>query len=273
MINMNKENSILKVHKHNGLIRARYSVLTLPEQLLLLAVIGKVDPRELTAETSVELTVSAFKDITDNIGESSYDELRKAVRRLYNRSVIISDPDPEDPSLTETETRWVSSINYYKNEGRVRLFFAPKILPYLANLKDNYTAYFLKNVSKFRSGYSIRLYEMIIQWQSIGSVEIEINELRRLWMLEEKYLEMCDFKKRVIEPALKDINEFSNVWAKMEQKKRGRRIHSLKFRFGLKQSQSPKTHKLTKAYIEKNARPGESWEEATARLKKHKNTN
>jgi len=114
-----------------------------------------------------------------------------------------------------------------------------------------------------------------MQWKSIGSVEIEINDLRRLWMLEEKYLEMCDFKKRVIETALKDINEFSNVWVKMEQKKRGRRIHSLKFRFGLKkpeQSQSPKTHKLTKAYIEKNARPGESWEEATARLKKH-NTN
>ena len=264
---MNQKNSKLKIHKHNDLVKARYGALTLPEQLLLLSVIGKVDPRELTAETGVELTVSAFKDLTDANGESSYDELKKAVKRLYNRSVMILNPDPEDPSLTETETRWVSSINYYKNEGRVRVFFAPKILPYLSNLQSNYTAYFLKHVAKFRSSYSIRLYEMLIQWKSVGSTEIEVDELRQLWVLENKYPAMCDLKKRVIEPALRDINEYSNLWVKVGQRKRGRRVHSLQFRFGLKKQQEKKKKQLTREYIEKHAKPGESWEDAVSRLK------
>jgi plasmid replication initiation protein len=50
------------------------------------------------------------------------------------------------------------------------------------------------------SSYSIRLYEMLIQWKSVGSTEIEVDELRQLWVLENKYPAMCDLKKRVIEP-------------------------------------------------------------------------
>ena len=91
-----KNTKSLKAHKHNDLIQARYSVMTMPEQLLLLAVIGQIDPRKLTAETSVEITVSDFRDLvnlnTDR--HDSYNQLKQAVKRLYNRSVIIKNPDP-----------------------------------------------------------------------------------------------------------------------------------------------------------------------------------
>ena len=58
------DNNPLKAHKHNDLIQVRYGTLTMPEQLLFLTVIGRLDLRELTAETSVELTVKGFCGIT-----------------------------------------------------------------------------------------------------------------------------------------------------------------------------------------------------------------
>jgi len=256
----------LKAHKHNDLIQARYSALTMPEQLLLLAVIGQSDPRKLTAETPVELTVSAFRDLVDAKGGSSYDELKKAVKRLYNRSVIIANPDPDDPALTETETRWISSINYYKGDGRIRLYFAPKIIPYLANLNSNYTSFFIRHVANFKSKYGVRLYELLIQWRSKGSREIEIDWLRKTWQLENKYKAMKDLKKDVIAPAMKDINQHSNFWVKFGQRKSGRRVVAFQFTFGLKHPENKKK-KLTREYIEKHARPGETWEQAAARLK------
>lgn len=261
-----KNTNSLKAHKHNDLIQARYSALTMPEQLLLLAVIGQSDPRKLTAETPVELTVSAFRDLVDAKGGSSYDELKKAVKRLFNRSVTIANPDPDDPALTETETRWISSINYYKGDGRIRLYFAPKILPYLANLNSNYTSFFIRYVANFQSKYGIRLYEILIQWQSKGSREIEIDWLRQTWQLENKYKAIKDLKRWVIEPAINDINTHSNLWVKMGQRKRGRRVVALQFTFGLKHPEKKKK-KLTREYIEKHAHPGETWERAAARLK------
>ena len=267
MGNMNKENTKLKIHKQNDLIQARYGAMTLHEQLLLLAVIGKVDPRQLTAETAVELSVASFADVADISEMHAYDDLQRAVKRLYDRSVTIDNPDPDEPALKRTETRWVSSINYFPGQGRIKLYFAPKILPYLANLRNNYTAYFLRHVSKFRSKYSVRLYELLVQWQSRGEREVEIEWLREHWQLQDKYSAIKDLKKWVIEPALRDINEFSNLWVKIGQRKRGRRVHSLQFRFGLKQQEKKK---LDRGYIEKHAKPGETWDNAYKRLKNEK---
>jgi len=239
---MNIKNT-LKAHKHNDLIQARYSSMTTPEQLLLLAVIAQNDPRKLTAETPVELTVSAFRDLVDAKGGSSYEELKKAVRRLYNRSVIIINPDPNDSALTEIETRWISSIHYYKGEGRIKLYFAPKIIPYLTNLNKNYTSFFIHHVAKFRSSYGIRLYELLVQWQGKGSREINVEWLRKIWKLENKYKAIKDLKKDVITPALSDINEHSNLWVRFGQRKIGRKIMAFQFEFGLKSDQ--KNAKLT----------------------------
>ena len=257
----------LKVHKHNDLIQAKYSVMTMPEQLLLLAVIGKSDPREITAETLIEVTVSDFQDLLNSSRKDSYGELKKAVKRLYNRSVVIDNPDPENPRLSSTETRWVSSINYFDGEGLIQLNLAPKILPYLANLKDNYTSFFVRHVASFKSSYGVRLYELLIQWQGKGSREIDIDWLRDQWQLQDKYQAMNDFKKRVIDPAMKDINDHSNLWVKFGQRKRGRKVVAFQFEFGLKDDVST-SKSLTKKQADSLAKVGESYPQLYARLKK-----
>lgn len=259
----------LTVYKHNDLIEASYSAITLTEQLMLLACIGKVDPRELTADTPVELTVSAFADLADIEATDAYDDLKRAAERLFDRYLTIDNPDPNDPALKRTRTRWIHSIDYYEGEGRVRLYFSPKVLPYLAELSGRFTKYKLQHVARFRSSYGVRLYELLMQWQGKGSREIELDWLREKWGLTDKYKAIKDLKRWVIEPAIRDINTYSNLWVKMGQRKRGRRVVALQFSFGLKEQKGRKNGTKKgqdlRALAEQIARPGENWESALKR--------
>ena len=259
----------LTVYKANDLIEASYSAISLQEQLMLLACIGSVDPRELTAETRVELTVSDFAGLLDLSARGAYDDLQRAAERLFGRYLVIDQPDPKNPRLVRTRTRWVHAIDYYPGDGKVVLFFAPKVIPYLSQLKERFTKYKLQHVAQFRSTYGVRLYELLMQWQGKGSREIELDWLREKWGLEDKYKALKDLKRRVIEPAMRDINTYSNLWVKMEQRKRGRRVVALQFSFGLKEQKGRKNGRKKeqdlRALAEQIARPGESWESAMAR--------
>jgi len=262
----------LTVYKANKLIEASYQAITLSEQLMLLACISKCDPDTLTADTAVTLTVSAFADLADIEATDAYDDMKGAAERLFGRYLVIDSPDPDNPRLSRTRTRWVHSIDYYDGEGTVCLYFSPKVLPYLTQLQGQFTKYKLQHVAQFRSKYGIRLYELLVQWQGRGNREIEIDWLREHWELTTKYKALKDLKARVIDPAVRDINEYSNLWVKYGQRKAGRRVIALQFQFGIKEqeptdSASTQPHKLTRVYIEKHARPGETWEQAKARLR------
>ncbi|MDZ7786014.1 MAG: replication initiation protein, partial [Candidatus Saccharibacteria bacterium] len=173
---------------------------------------------------------------------------------------------------------------YVKSEGRVELRFSKDMLPYLTQLTEQFTRYMLSDVAKLNSGYAIRLYELLCQWRDVGEREVSIEWLRDAFMLEGKYPAIKDFKKRVIEPAVEQVNEHTSIWVKWDQRKTGRRVSHLIFTFGEKKpvkKQKPKTRTNTKrndqkakgarfgipqAVIEANARPGEDYETAALRI-------
>jgi plasmid replication initiation protein len=257
----------LTVYKSNQLITASYETMTMQEQLMLLACISSVDPRELRVDTAVKLTASAFADLADIDARGAYDDLKRAAERLFGRYLVIDNPDPENPRLEKTRTRWVHSIDYYPGEGTVCMYFSPKVVPYLSQLKGNFTKYKLKHVGNFSSSYGIRLYELLMQWQGKGSREVEIGWLREKWGLVDKYKSIRDVKKWVIEPAMKDINEHSNLWVKYGQRKRGREVVAFQFEFGLKEGKA-EVKTLTKQQAGRLANPGETWPDLIVRLKK-----
>ena len=128
------------------------------------------------------------------------------------------------------------------------------------------------------SGYGIRLYELIISWLSQykkESHEVSIEWIRRTFMLEDKYPRMHDLKKRVLEPAATDVNMHSDVSVTWKPKKTGRKVTHVEFAFKLK-NEKPESKKKSKqqnleswkSHIERHARAGESWEEASTRLKR-----
>lgn len=258
------------IYKSNALVQAAYS-LSITEQKLLLSAITQVRrDSEITDEVLYEVAANTLSDMDGFSASNEYKILRQAAKRLYDRSITVTErPNGENEALQieEKQFRWVQEIHYFKDQGVVRLRFSKPILPYLTELTGAFTKYKLQHVSAMRSSYGIRLYELLVQWRTSGEREIEIDWLRRQWELTKKYSSIRDLKKRVIEPAIADVNTHSDLWVKWGQRKTGRRVTHLQFKFGPKVEKKAVTNRQpTKAAIEAAARPGETYEDAALRM-------
>lgn len=225
----------LTVCKSNAVVEAGYK-LSLNEQRAVLACVGQINSMEDLLKTDkFEVSAKDFARLFDISEDRAYGELKEIAKNLYQRSLTIYNPDPSRPKLTKIETRWISSIGYIPDEGKIVLCFAQDILPYLCGLKGAFTKYELKHIGNMNSVYAIRLYELLMQWRTTGKREIEIAWLKKQFQIEELYPDMADFKKRVINPAVKDINTHSNFLVSWEQRKTGRAVTHLIFTFSEKQ--------------------------------------
>ena len=280
-----KQNHI--VVKSNTLINASYK-LSLMEQRILLSCIAQIDSRSDTETTPDTFTVSVG-EIADLVGRNPasnlYDEVRAGLERLARRWIVFSETGDKDQHLAKI--RWVSRIDYWKNDGNVGITFSKDVLGYLTQLKGTFTQYKLEYVAQFRNIYSIRIYELLIQWLSTGTREINIDELREKLVLGNKYASIKDMKKYVIDAAVNDIRKYSNIWVEYGQRKNGRKVVAFQFRFHLKDKNetearqlkrnkmtdtatSNKTKKSQYQYDGSDARPGESWNEYLARKQRER---
>jgi plasmid replication initiation protein len=234
---MNLKN--LTVCKSNEVIEAGYK-LSLSEQRVVLACIAQVNSKEeLLTTDRFELSAKDFAKWFGISEDRSYSELQEVAKNLYQRSLTIYNPDPTRPKLKKLETRWISSIGYMPEEGKIILRFAQDIIPYLSELKGQFTRYELKYVGNMTSIYGIRLYELLMQWKKTGKREIEIDWLKKQLQLDESYSRMDNLKARVITPAVKDINTHSNYEVSWTQRKTGRKVTHLTFEFSEKKPVVP----------------------------------
>ena len=101
---------------------------------------------------------------------------------------------------------------------------------YFLNLKEHFTMYFLHNVYSFKSAYSIRLYELLIQYYPrISSRYFSLDFLKDLLELKGRYKRFYDFRKRVIDVAVHEINLHSDIHIKYELKKSSRSVVGVNF--------------------------------------------
>jgi plasmid replication initiation protein len=233
-----KKSNNLTVVKSNDLIEASY-YLTLAEQRVILACVSKIQPEKDIDKVHFEVSAQELVEIMNLPNkEIAYKVLKEAVDKLAERWVTIDIPDPKN-KYSKYKTRWVSGIAY-EDDASIRLTFAYDILPFLSQLNGQFTQYKLLNVSKFTSIYAIRLYELLMQWQTTGTREIEIEWLKNRFDVPKSYSRMFDLKKRVIDPAIDQINKYSDLWVAYGQKKRGRKITHFIFEFGLKEEKPKK---------------------------------
>ena len=242
------------VRKRNELIRASYRIPP-NEQAIVLTAISKID-NEISDQVLYELSIQDLCNLTGTPLKHGYSMFKQACFDLFERKITLTNG-------RKKLTRWVQTIDYEDGAGSIKLRFSHEILPYLTNIKENFTTYNLRHVAKFKSTYGVRIYELLKQWQNTKKhVDLGIDEIKEMFELESKYQRTDSLKTKVIEPAIKDINNHSDLEVSYENLKKGRKIIGFKFRFKTKR----KT--LTNEFIEQNARAGESWEEARERLKK-----
>jgi plasmid replication initiation protein len=274
------------VVKSNRLIEASYR-LSLNEQRIILFAISRVRrDRELHLDDVFEVHASDLVSFFGVDPKTAYAELIDVSKTLFNRHVTLDNPYPNDPRVKTLLTRWVSSIAYLPENGCIRLRFAQDVLPFLSVLETQFTRYKLEAVGKMTSVYAVRLYELLIQWGGVGKREIEIDWLKQRFQIEDKYSAIKDLKKYVIDAAVNQINKYSDISVTYNQRKTGRAVTHFIFTFEAKNKAVSTTEKssnskkkltasekdmifgVSKSEIEKLARPGESYEDAAARIKK-----
>lgn len=144
----------------------------------------------------------------------------------------------EKGNIINHKSRWVSEVAYIDNEAVVRLIFAPAIVPLITRLEEQFTKYEIQQISNLTSAYAVRLYEILIAWRSTGKTPlITMYDFRqKIGVLETEYKRMYDFKKYVLDIALKQVNEHTDITVKVEQHKTGRSITGFSFSFKQKKS-------------------------------------
>ena len=226
------------VVKDNALINASYNLETAEQRLIMLAVINARETGQgITADSKLEIHASDYAKHFNVSTDAAYKVMKEAVNNLFERKFSYVAEYKKTGKTGVVRSRWVSRIFYVDSLAILEITFAPDVVPLVTRLEEHFTSYQLKQVSNLTSKYAIRLYELLIAWREVGKTpQIELSEFRQKIGVENgEYERMHHFKARVLEPAIKQINEHTDITASYEQHKRGRTISGFSFRFKQKQ--------------------------------------
>ena len=229
------------VVKDNALINASYNLELTEQRLIMLAIMNaRESGHGITADSKLEIHASDYAKLFNVSIDASYKALREAVNNLFNRQFSYTAEYKKTGKTGIVRSRWVSRIFYVDDLALLEITFAPDVVPLITRLEEHFTKYEAKQVAHLTSKYATRLYELLIAWREVGKVpQIEIGEFRnRLGLLDDEYTAMHNFKKRVLEPSIQQINEHTDITVTYEQHKKGRVISG--FSFKLKQKQQAK---------------------------------
>ncbi|MGP5338988.1 replication initiation protein RepM [Psychrobacter maritimus] len=224
------------VTKDNSLIGASYSLGVVEQRLIFLAIIEAREQKTLIeAGGLLRIYAQSYAKQFDVEKHTSYEAMKRAVEGLYEAGFAYSKIDERSGKIGHYKSRWVDKIGYIDDLGCVELVFASDVIPLITRLEARYTEYELKQVVGLQSEYAIRLYELIIQWRSVGKTNpISLTELREKLGLVDEYKRIEAFKRRVLDLAVKQINEHTDINVAYEQHKNGRVITGFTFRFKVK---------------------------------------
>lgn len=245
--------------KRNDLVsRSAYRLDNL-EQLIFIAALSKVDSRsKVTDEDIYYINIKNLSDAANMEYKGNYRALKQAASKLRKREISI----PLDNGEVLV-TGFIQSYKYHDNEGKISIRFTKDILPYISLIKDSFVAYKFKQVAKFKSNYSVRLYELLIQKLDLSNIKIiTLDEIRSLFKLGKSYDLYSNIKLKVITPAIRDINDFSDINVIYKEVRKGKKVTALEFHI-----EALEPRPATKKQIEQEALPGESYNETKERLK------
>lgn len=196
--------------------------LTVTEEKVLAYLISKIKP-DATSLEPIEMEIKTFCEVC-GLGRGStdncYPHVKAAVDKLARRVMWLYD----DATQSETTVRYIERATMYKRSGRIRITFDPMLEPYLINLAGNYFQFSYHNILAMKSKYGIQLYKLLKSYYfRYPSLRISVEELK-VSLDATNYAKISHVKEKVIEPALKDINTFSDLSVAVEYEKEGRTV-------------------------------------------------
>lgn len=192
----------------------------------------------LSTDTPLRIDALRYAEIFGTTRQNAYQRMKEAEDSLFNRRFSFFD---EDGKLVKS--RWIQQVKYLDDEGAIELVFTLAVVQGISKIdgiKDFFTQYLLSQTAQLNSTYSARLYELLIQWKAVGKTPVfELATFReQLGIGVNEYKRMDHFKTRVLDLAMTEISEKTDIEATYLQHKKGRSILGFSFSFTQKKSKS-----------------------------------
>lgn len=223
----NMSDEVVKTNRLNTVIQN----LSLSE--LRLIQLGIVDAREnqegLTADKPLFISAKRYADCFDVESHTAYEVLKSVEKTLFDRRFTFV-----NERHNEVKSRWISQVEYHKGEGGISIILTPAVVNEITRIdgyETAFTSYLLKQTAGLNSVYSVRLYELLKQWLQVKKAKFELELLRgQLGLGVNEYVRMSDFKKRVLDLAVDEINDKTDLKVSYTNIKKGRKIVGFNFK-------------------------------------------
>lgn len=229
-----KQNDLIQKQKYQLDMKYFGGSLSLLEQKVLLYCLSKINPKEKEFEPII-MNIKSFCEIMGidtSVSKNYYKIIKDTVTSLSMRVMWLQ------YNTHETLVRWISYADIERKDGLITIEIDKHMRPYLLQLNRNYTKYPLYNITRMKSKYGIMLYEILKSYINMSICLIFDIEDLKIRLDSINYKNLKDFKARVISPALKDINTYSDIKASVDYIKRGNKVTHI--RFILKDLSNPK---------------------------------
>lgn len=222
------------VRQDNRLIEAKFtSYMSEQVQKVLAYIISetKKSDMELFVENrNKEITLSAkdFAYILKTKPSAIYRDAEELSKIIQEKRLLIKYIGKDNKEAFEE----ITVIPYMRYEaGVLNITVNSKILKYLLDVKEQFTAFKLEHVLRLGSAYAIKMYQLLKQYEKIGEREFSIEDLKDMLGIKDvkSYELYGQFKRDVIEQSKKHININTDIAIDYEEIKSGRKVNLLKF--------------------------------------------
>ena len=266
-----------KVVEHNSLITSIAKMDKTPLKMFELAV-SLIDTDNPPQDQTVYLSkkeLFAFFKVDDNDKHSRF----KEVIEKMQKQAFFQIKKEQDKGFKFVSIVPIPYVEWTDYHDEVLIRFSPEIMPYLINLKTNFTQHALSDISELNSKYAVILYRWLSmnynqyehysvkggrreeQVENYRNPTIGMRDLREMTDTVKDYQRIDNFEKRVLKAGLDEINSYTSFNVTYEKVKKGRSIDSIVFHITKKQVADDSSYKLgDRDYIDGKIRQEESEE-------------
>jgi plasmid replication initiation protein len=214
----------IEIRQHNALTNARYDYTELQLDVLFF-LISKLRKDQQSAV--YELSIMELSELTGKQYHYSY--LRKATADMGSRMFEVETP-------RGYQQMWMfQHVLYVTGQGIIEVKLSESVLPLLFELKNNFTSYGLAAALRLSSKYSKRIYQLCSQWKDIGETKkYDLQDFKKVLGLldekgNEKMKQLGELRSNVLDPAVKQISEHTELDVTYTLEKKGRAFRNIIF--------------------------------------------
>jgi plasmid replication initiation protein len=228
------------VFKHNDLAQKSRFELSVPEQKTIAYMCSMIKPVDESVienggpfQLEYTFDINAYAAICglQSDGGQFYNDTKALLKGLLTKVVHLVLPDGTEGMVT-----WFTGVWTNKRSSKVRVEVNKHLAPYLFGLKQDFFAYELLNILAMKSQYSIRIYEILRSYANLKLINFEIDELKKRLMVDvvKSYVNFKDFRRYVLDIAMKEINQYTDLIVSYETITKGRKVIQVEFHMSKK---------------------------------------